>query len=150
MASVSASHLILFIASMVIAASVAGVFTDTVGRLSQSISEQGLDVSENVRTDIEVISDAGSGQVYNSSGNENITLHVKNTGSATLPAQADRIDIFVNGQYETDVSLTLLADGVQWRQGGVVELEISESLSAGDHRVKLIVNADEEVFTFRT
>ena len=150
MASVSASHLILFIASMVVAASVAGVFTDTVGRLSQAISDQGLDVSENVRTDVEVISDSGSSAVYNSSGNDNITLHVKNTGSQTLPAELNTIDVFVDGHYETDVTLTLLSDGTQWRPGDVVVLEISQSLSNGDHRVKLIVNADEEVFEFRS
>lgn len=150
MASVSASHLILFIASMVVAASVAGVFTDTVGRLSQAISDQGLDVSENVRTDVEVISDSGSSAVYNSSGNDNITLHVKNTGSETLPAELNTVDVFVDGHYESDVTLTLLADGDRWRPGDVVVLEISESLSNGDHRVKLIVNADEEVFEFRT
>lgn len=150
MASVSASHLILFIASMVIAASVAGVFTDTVGRLGQAISDQGLDVSENVRTDVEIISDAGSDAVYNDSTG-NITLYVKNTGSETLPARADRMDLFVDGIFETNVEATLLEDGVQWRPGGVVRLDIAHSLDPDtDHRVKLIVNADEEVFKFRS
>jgi len=148
-ASVSASHLILFIASMVIAASVAGVFTDTVGRLGQAISDQGLDVSENVRTDVEIISDAGSDAVYDSATG-NITLHVKNTGSETLPPRADRIDLFVNGVFETDVEATLIGGGDRWRPGDVVRLDIDHPLDSGDHRVKLIVNADEEVFKFRT
>ena len=150
MAGVSASHLILFIASMLIAASVAGVFTDTVGRLSQAISEQGLDVSQDVRTDVEVISDSGSSAVYNSSGNDNLTLHVKNTGSQPLPPEPDTIDVFVDGQYEVDVTLTLLSGNTQWVPGDVVKLEIHQTLSAGDHRVKVIVNADEEVFEFRS
>lgn len=150
MAGVSASHLILFIASMLIAASVAGVFTDTVGRLSQAISDQGLDVTQDVRTDIEIISDSGSSAVYNDSGNDNVTLHIKNTGSRTLPAEPDTVDLFVDGKYETDVTLTLLDDTDRWRPGGVVELEIHESLSSGDHRIKVIVNSDEEVFEFRS
>jgi flagellar protein FlaG len=149
-ASVSASHLILFIASMLVAASVAGVFTDTVGRLSQAITDQGLDVSQDVRTDVEIISDSGSDAVHNSSGNDNITLHVKNTGSEILPAESRTIDVFVDGRYEVDVTLTLLSDNARWVPGDVVELQIHEELPDGDHRVKLIVNADEEVFEFRS
>ncbi|MFC7142293.1 flagellar protein G [Halosimplex aquaticum] len=154
MASVSVSHMILFIASMLVAASVAGVFTDTVGQLSNAIDDQGLQVSQDVRTDVEIISDSGSQSVYNSAGNNNITLHVKNTGSETLAADKSAINVFVNGQFETDVDVTLRADGVTWRPGTVLEVEIDRSDSPlatnSDHRVKVIVNGDEEVFEFRT
>jgi len=152
MASVSASHLILFIASMMIAASVAGVFTETIGSLSGAISEQGLDVSSDVRTDIEIISDSGSDNVYDSDGNGNITLHLKNTGSEGLAAEAGQMDVFVDGTFITDVSVSRAGgSGVAWDPGDVVRVEISVgSLSAGDHRVKVIVNSDEEVFEFRT
>ncbi|WP_276273850.1 CARDB domain-containing protein [Haloarcula litorea] len=150
MASVSVSHLIIFIASMMIAASVAGVFTESVGRLSNAVSDQGLDVSGEVRTDVEIISDSGSSAVYDSEGDGNITLHVKNTGSQDLAADPGQIDLFVDGTFVSDFGVTLLADGASWRPGTVVRVEISQpGLSAGDHRVKLIVNGDEEVFEFR-
>jgi len=150
MAGVSASHLIIFIASMMVAASVVGVFTDSVGQLSDAIDDQGVHVSSDVRSDIEVISDSGSAAVYNSSGDGNITLHVKNTGSSRLPAEADQMDVLVNGMYQTDVTVTLLGGAEAWRPGEVVRVEISEPLDPGDHRVKLIVNGDEEVFEFRS
>ncbi|WP_254273039.1 CARDB domain-containing protein [Haloarcula marina] len=150
MAGVSASHLILFIASMMVAASVAGVFTDTIGQLSSAVSEQGLDVSSDVRTDIEIISDSGSDAIYDSDGNGNITLHVKNTGSEDLAADPTQIDLFVDGQYVSAYEVTVVGGDTTWRPGSVVRLEISRSLSAGDHRVKLVVNGDEEVFEFRT
>lgn len=150
MAGVSASHLIIFIASMMVAASVVGVFTDSVNQLSNAISEQGVDVSSDVRSDIEIISDSGSAAIYNTSGNENITLHLKNTGTEQLPARGDRLDIFVNGVYQADVTVTLLGDAGTWNAGDVVRVEIPEPLDPGDHRVKIIVNSDEEVFEFRT
>lgn len=150
MAGVSASHLIIFIASMMVAASVVGVFTESVGQLSDAISEQGVDVSSDVRSDIEIISDSGSNAIYNASGNENITLHVKNTGTEQLPARADRLDIFVDGLYQTDVTVTLLGGAEVWSGGEVVQIDISRQLNPGDHRVKIIVNGDEEVFEFRT
>jgi flagellar protein FlaG len=155
-ASVSVSHLIIFIASMMIAASVAGVFTDTVGQLSSAVSEQGLDVSSDVRTDIEIISDSGSSAIYDSSGNQNITLHVKNTGSEQLAAEAGELDVFVDGEFATAYTVTLMPNGgLSWDPGDVVRLEISTGAlsnwqASGDHRVKVIVNGDEEVFEFRT
>ncbi|MFB6074535.1 MAG: flagellar protein G [Haloarculaceae archaeon] len=150
MASVSVSHLIIFIASMVVAASVAGVFTDAVGQLSGAIGDQGLDVSHDVRTNVEIISDSGSDAVYNDSGNRNITLYVKNTGSAELGADPDVIDLFVNGSYTTDFEVTVPSGDAIWRPGDVVRLEIHAPLGSGDQRVKLVVNGDEEVFEFRT
>ena len=148
MASVSASHLILFIASLVIAAGVAGTFTQGVSRLSQGIDDQSLEVADEVRTDIEVISDAGS-PVYNNSSKV-MTLLVKNTGTTDIPPDARFIDILLDGQYQTNVTITVV-DGDEWRPNNVIRLELTETdLDAGDHRVKLIVNGDEEMFRFRT
>ncbi|WP_128475891.1 flagellar protein G [Halorussus pelagicus] len=150
MASVSSSHLILFIASLIIAASVAGTFTQGVQRLSSALGDRSVDVSGDIRTDITIISDPGSGAVYNASGNENVTVLVKNTGSRPLPAESDQIEVLVDGRYQTNVGVTVL-DGSAWRVGNVARLEIDQSLDTGtDHRVKIIVNGDEEVLQFRT
>ncbi len=152
MASVSVSHMILFIASIVIAASVAGVFTDSISQVSQAIDDRGLSVSENVRTDIEVISDSGSSAVYDET-TENVTIYVKNTGSQRLRAESAAIDVLVDGRYEAEFTVTLLDGADTWESSDVVRLEIEpnngDGLSAGDHRLKVIVNEDEEVFQFR-
>ncbi|MEF8786248.1 MAG: flagellar protein G [Haloarculaceae archaeon] len=154
MASVSISHMILFIASMLIAASVAGVFTTSVDRLSGAIDDQGLQVSDDVRTDVEVISDNGTGAcVYNCDGNGNLTLLVKNTGSRQLSAQPDQVDVLIDGQFTpaSDKTVTVLGESDTWDRGVVVRINVSApELSSGDHRAKVIVNGDEEVFEFRT
>lgn len=148
MASVSVSHLILFIASMMIAASVAGVFTSSIGQLSGAISEQGFDVSKDVRTDIEIISDSGSDAIYNSSS-ETITLYVKNTGTERLAADPGELDVLVDGQFVTDYTVARADGSGAWRPGTVVRLDIQRSLGGGDHRVQITVNGDKEVFNFR-
>ncbi|MFC7079996.1 CARDB domain-containing protein [Halorussus caseinilyticus] len=107
MASVSSSHLILFIASLIIAASVAGTFTQGVQRLSSALGDRSIDVSGDIRTDISIISDPGSGAVYNESEN-NVTVLVKNTGSRSLPAESDRIDVLIDGQYQATATVTVL------------------------------------------
>lgn len=147
MASASVSHLILFIASLLVAASVAGTMTAEVDRLDDAIADQGLDVSQQVRSDVEVISDPGS-PVYNVSGDENVTLLVKNTGSRDLPTDGTDVDVVLDGRYQTDVWIEPVAGA--WDEGDVVRLHVPESLAAGDHRLKLVVGGDEEVFRFRT
>jgi flagellar protein FlaG len=145
----SVSHLVLFIASLVVASSVAVAFTGQVGELTSAIDRQGGDLGRQIDTDVEVISDAGS-PVYNLSGDGNVTLLVKNTGSATIPADSTGIDVLLDGRYQTGVGVTVL-DGPVWSASTVARVEIAApDLAAGDHRVKLVVNGDEEVFEFRT
>lgn len=147
MASVSVSHMIIFIASMIIAAGVAGTFTNEVGQISAAIDDRSLDVSEQLRTDIEIISDPGA-EVWNESTG-NVTVYVKNTGSMTLTAEATQIDVFVDGVYQTGLNVAVL-DGTEWRESTVVEITFDYGdLSSGDHRLQVVVNGDEETLTFR-
>jgi flagellar protein FlaG len=150
MASVSVSHLILFIASMLIAASVAGVFTSSVDELASAIDDRGVQVSENVRTDVEIISDSGSDNIYNGG---NVTLLVKNIGSNDLVVSDTQIDVLIDGQFQTsgDVSVELLGEGERWSPNEVVrvEIDVPGGLSSGDHRAKVIVNDAEAIFEFR-
>lgn len=145
MASVSSSHLILFIASMMVAASVSGVLIDGVQRLSSAVDDQSLDVSNNIRTDVEIISDPDAGNVY---ANNQTTLLVKNTGSRRLGTSAGQVDVLIDGAYQTNLSISVL-DGPTWDTGNVARIDVDGNLTAGDHRVLLIVDGDEEVFQFR-
>ncbi|SDM17663.1 flagellar protein FlaG [Halogranum gelatinilyticum] len=150
MASVSVSHMILFIASLIVAASVAGTFTAGVERLDGALSDASLDVSNEVRTDLEIISDAGS-PVYDRSGNGNITLLVKNTGTRNLPPDGTGLDVLVDGMYQTSVWVEPIESNAQWQTNDVVRVHIDAgTLGAGDHRVKLVMGGDEEVFVFNT
>lgn len=147
MADVSVPSLILFVASIVVAAGVAGVLIDTVSGISGALDDRGADLAQEVRTDVEVISDGG-GDVYDE-GNANLTVYVKNTGSRTIPADPAAVDVIVDGRYQTGVTLFAL-DGDDWRPSDVVQLSVDVSLPAGDHRLLLVVDGDEEVFTFRS
>ncbi len=149
MADVSVPSLILFIASIVIAAGVAGVLIDTVTGISGALDDRGADVAENIRTDIEVISDAES-TVYDAD-NGSVTLYVKNTGRRTIPATNESFDVIVDAQYRTNVSVSVVDGGTEWTPHGVVEVRVGDlTLDAGDHRVRLTVSGDEETFRFTT
>jgi flagellar protein FlaG len=149
-ASVSSSTLIIFIASILVAASVAGTMTSGVERLSGALGDRSADVSEEIRSDVEIISDAGSpGSVYNNSS-DTLTLLVKNTGSQTLPADPGVVDVIVDGEYATTVTVEVV-DGSDWTVGNVARVNATGvSLSDGDHRAVVVIHGDREVLSFRT
>lgn len=91
--------------------------------------------------------------MYNRSGNGNVTLLVKNTGSRRLAPVPRTFDVVMNGAFRSAVAVTVVSgdDPDSWAPGDVVRVEISApDLGSGDHRVKVTVNGDEEVFEFNT
>ena len=158
MASVSASHLFIFVASLVIAAGVVGTLTTGVERVSSSIDDGSLDVSQQIRMDMSVISD--SGHMYDSGSN--ITIHVRNTGSQQVAIERSSVDLVLNGQFLSENQYSVRdanGDDTVWRPGGVIEIEIAvegedangvELDEQDDNRLFLTVNGDEELFEFRT
>lgn len=147
MASVSASTLIIFIASILVAASVAGTMTTGVSQLGDALGDRSLDVANEIRTDIDIISDPGSTAVYDGD-TTTITLLVKNTGSKSLSTDPKTIDVIIDGEYTTDVSTSLVGDENTWREGSVLQISVDKQLDPGEHRVVVMVNDDRETFEF--
>jgi flagellar protein FlaG len=149
-ASVSVSSLVLFIAAMVLAAGVAGTMVESVSGVSDALGAKSVDVARDIETEVEVISDPGSGAIYDDGATE-VTVLVKNTGSRTLPASTEGLELLVDGQYvvPSDVSVSVIGGG-EWRRGEVVRVRIDRSLGGGEHRVVVIVGEDREVLTFYT
>lgn len=164
MASVPVSHLILFVASLVIAAGVVGTVTTGVDRVSAAVEDGSLDATQQLRTDVTVISDPNGG-VYNASAGTdgNVTLLIKNTGTQRLAPDGSGLDVVFDGHYVapngTTGELVSVDGATAWSRGDVLELTIDldavdeiGSLGDGettDHRVYLTVNGDEETFRFR-
>ena len=152
MASVSVSHAIMFIASLVVAAAIAGVLVTGVSEIGDSIDQRSTDTSEDIRTDVQIISDPGSGAIHS---DDNVTLLVKNTGSTALQVDRGQVDVLVNGQFEpiTEIERADGSDETAWASGDVVRIVVDDesvNVDSADNRVKVIVNSDEEVLRFRT
>ena len=157
MASVSASHLIIFIASLVIAAGVVGTLTAGVDRVSSAIDDRSLDVTQQVRMDMAIISDP-SDTPYDTAetGTNNLSIHVRNTGSQGVPTEASAFDVVLNGQFIGNDNIAVEdannpGSGI-WRSGEVVEIVITDdSVDEIDgNRLILTVNEDQETFEFET
>lgn len=150
MASVSASHLIIFIASLVIAAGVVGTLTTGVDRLNTAIDDRSLDVTQQVRMDMAIVSDPGA--EYDSTDDE-VSVYVRNTGSQGVPIEPSAVDVVFNGQYIGNDDLEIQdanGDANVWRSDQVVNITVTNAdINDGDNRLQLSVNEDEETFKFR-
>jgi flagellar protein FlaG len=148
MAEAAVPSLLVFIASLLVAAGVAGVFSTELGGLSEDIRTLGPDVSDTVRVDLEVVTDPGA-QVYYPGASE-VRVHVKNTGARTLSADPLDIDLRLDGtdQPASALEVTVLGGG-DWSPGHVVRIDVAAAgLSSGTHRIAVGVDGYTEVFEF--
>ncbi|WP_247006652.1 fla cluster protein flaG [Halorientalis litorea] len=149
MASASVSELVIFIAAVSVAAAVSGALVTTVGDISDSVDERGADVASDLDTDIEIISNPGSGAVYDD-GADDVRLLVKNTGRRQISTSGSTVDVLIDGQYieRSSYSITVI-NGSEWDDGSVVRIVVDEPLSTGDHQATVIVRSERETLRFR-
>lgn len=149
MGSVSISHLIIFIASLLVAASVAGTLIAGVEQVSNSVDQQSEDLTRQIDTDIVIISDPSSDTVYNESDGT-LTLLVKNTGRATLETDGTGLDVLVDGQYQPGPKIEVVSGGERWSSGSVaaVTVTLDAGLDSGDHRATTIAYGSRATFDF--
>lgn len=151
MSGVSASHLVIFIASIVVAAGVAGTLVTQVDRVSTSIVSQNEDVEERIDTDIRIISDTGSDAIYDNDNEGNLVLYVKNTGGTELNVQEDDVDVLIEGSFNSPDTVSRVDDTTdRWPPGTVIEVTVSDpGINTGDDvRVTVSVRENEDTIRF--
>ena len=153
MSGVSASTLIIFIASILVAAGVAGTLVATVGDISNSAETKGDAITESIDADFEILNDGGGTKFYDNS-TTNITFYVRNTGSNALFQNPDDINVLVNGQFQQSLTITSVAnsDGNAdvWAEGEVLEIEVSlgRTLSGSGNRLTVSTKGTERSIEF--
>jgi len=145
-AGTSATEIIFFIVSVVIALGVAGAIFTNIQPLTSAANMGSRTLSEQLRTDITVINDP---ELIPHSGG-NYTFYVKNTGYEEL--STNDISVLINGVFipDSSVTKTILSGNIMWRTGDVLQLNVSTSLSSGSHNLRVITdNGVEDSFDFR-
>jgi flagellar protein FlaG len=106
-------------------------------------------VASDLDTDIEIISNPGSGAVYDD-GADDVRLLVKNTGRRQISTSGSTVDVLIDGQYieRSSYSITVI-NGSEWDDGSVVRIVVDEPLSTGDHQATVIVRSERETLRFR-
>lgn len=157
MSGVSASTLVIFIASILVAAGVAGTLVTTVGDISSSAETKGDAISESIDSEIELLNDGGGSNFYtedDTDGTAEVTVYARNTGSTTLIKEPDELDVLINGLFIADENLTVTSmngdDGRAWDEDEVIEIVISldEQLDGSGNRLTVSTKGAERSLEF--
>lgn len=143
----SVTHTIFFIATVIVAAGLAGIFTGVIYSLSDGINQQGDRISEELRTDIIILNDPTS-MPYNNTTQE-LKIYVKNIGQSTLNHES--VDILIDGSVVATLTTSVLGDSNDyWAPATVIEIDATIDLSSGDHQLKVITeNGVDDTMKFR-
>ncbi|RNI08507.1 flagellin [Methanohalophilus halophilus] len=143
------THMIFFIAAVIIAVSVVAVLNTNVQSLTSSANTNSNILADQLRTDITIVNDP---EIV-PHNNNTYSFYVKNTGKTNIPI--DYVDVFIDGLLVSsdDLDLRLQEDDMVWRPSDLLILEISRSspLSSGDHRILVAVeNGKTDAINFET
>jgi flagellar protein FlaG len=145
-AGASATQMVFFISSVIIALSVVGAIFMNVQSLSSAVIVGSKTLSEQLKTDITVINDP---EIIPNSSRLIHTFYVKNTGIQEL--DTNYITLIIDGTMVTNLNKTILEGGQTWLTGDVLMINATVPLAAGNHNLRVITaNGIEDTFPFRT
>ena len=128
------TQVIFFVAAIVVAGSLSGVFIGLSSNMATAVEKRADNFSDKLDTSIKVINDPAF-MPYN---NSSLTLYVKNTGSITL-LPTDLL-VMMDGKLQNSSSWTVIGASTQWVPGVVLELHLSIILANGDHTAKVVIS----------
>lgn len=130
--SLTGTHVIFFIASVIVAGMVSGVFIAVTMDVTTSLSNRGGRVMEQLNTDFSIINDP---RIIPMDGSYYV-FYLKNIGGAMLITTNQTFQVFINGEligisqyYFEDSSIAVEA---------VTTLYINTTLAMGDHVLRLV------------
>ncbi len=127
--STSATHIIFFIASVVIAGGFIGVAASVIINISNGIQDRGDMIGKQLSEDFSIINDPER------MSNDPLILYLKNTGR--VPLSTAHITVLVDG-IAADFTVSDGSNGT-WMPGEVIVLQVHVNLSSGTHVVKVIL-----------
>jgi archaeal flagellar protein FlaG len=141
--SLTGTHVIFFIAAVIVAGMVSGVFIAEIMNVTTSLSNRGDRLKEQLDTDFAIINDPNKipkqGEYY--------IFYLQNIGGVRLTTTNQTFQVFIDGEiigaenyYFSNASIP---------QEGVTNLYVNTTIAAGDHTLRVVgPQAVDEEFTF--
>ena len=128
--------MIFFVAAIIIAGSMAGVFLSVGFSMATSINNSSSSLEEQMNTELRIINDPAAVPY----SNNNLTIYVENTGnSLVIPST---LAVMLDGVYINDTTYQILGpSNERWGPSVVLQINIVEPLASGDHYVKVVTKS---------
>jgi flagellar protein FlaG len=144
--SLTGTHVIFFIVSVIIASAVSGVFFAVTNDVSNSLLDRGERVQEQLDTEFKIINDpeniptAGAGSDY--------LFYLKNIGGKVLVTTNETFHIFIDGDLVITANYNFSDNSIQPDDVTTLYVDSSE-ISAGDQTLRVVgPQAIDDEFTF--
>lgn len=143
--SLTGTHVVFFIASVIIASAVSGVFITVIDGVMTSFSERGKIIEENLESKFIIINDPDNipltGSFYN--------FYIKNIGSRKLATTNQTFNLFIDGEIVVTAKYNFSDTSIQPDEVATMNIDNTE-ISSGDHTLRLVGPqdiVDEFIFT---
>lgn len=134
MSDSSTTQMIFFVAAIIVAASLAGVFIGLSANMAQAVEKRAINFSDKLDTSIKIINDPAFMPYQDS----NLTLYVKNTGAnQMLPTD---LLVMIDGKDQNSSSWTIIGGSNIWGPSIVLEIHLNIILANGDHTAKVVIS----------
>ncbi len=132
-ADTAITHMVFFIASILVAASIAGVIIAVSNNMANDLVAKENGISDTMQTNIEIINDPRI-VPYN---DNNLTIYIQNTGDITL--NYNDITILIDGHI-MDATISVITDNMtqgsanqngNWAPSTIISVEVNCGLDPG-------------------
>jgi flagellar protein FlaG len=142
--SLTGTHVIYFIASVIIAGAVSGVFYAVVSNVTNSFSERGDRVQDQLDTEFKIINDPDN---IPTEGNDYL-FYLKNIGRVEIPTSNETFYIFIDGELIVTANYNFSDSSIQPEELTTLYIDNSE-ISSGDLTLRIVGPLDiEDEFVF--
>ena len=142
--SLTGTHVIFFIASVIIASVVSGVLVAVITDISNSLSDRGERVQEQLDTEFKIINDPDN---IPTSGSDYL-FYIKNIGGNEIATSNETFQLFVDGDLVAIANYNFSDSSIQPDKVTTIYVDNSE-ISAGDQTLRVVgPQAIEDEFTF--
>ncbi len=144
----SATEIVLFIGSLLVAVSVSGALGLTSLDIASGIREKGDIVKDKLSTDFEIVNDPDNIPV--SAGY--YIFYIKNTGTSNFYFSSGTVSVIIDGQMISPSNLVFSSSsGVDLKRAEVGQILVNTTLSSGYHTIKVVLhNGIARELIFRT
>ena len=142
--SLTGTHVIYFIAAIIIASAVSGIFIAVSNDINSGLSETGDRIKTQLDTDFKIINDPDN--IPNQGGN--YYFYLKNIGGVELATTTTTINLFVDGEIITSDQYSFEDSSI--KVGAITTIYIDNSqIAAGNHKLRVVgPQAVEDEFSF--
>ena len=141
--SLTGAHVIFFIAAVIVAGAVSGVFVAITLDVSTSLSDRGDRLQEQLDTDFKIINDPDN--IPTSDGE--YIFYIKNIGGKKISTTNETFQIFIDGDIVAIEDYNFSDESIQPSE--YTKMYVDQIISAGDHTLRIVGPlAVEDEFTF--